>query len=190
MNNIGEKIKEARIHQNLSQDALAELSNVSIRTIQRIESGQVTPRISTLNLLLKTLNIEFTEVPEENESSNKLVKQLKAMNLFIILSLPIPLLNLFVSFSFWGIFSKYKLQTDAVKKMISFQIIWCIITVLVFFFGVFTSNLITKNAGNSLYIGLNIYVLCILYNMYSISKNTIQLNKGAIKPIGVVPNFF
>lgn len=56
---IGQKIKELRIKRGLTQEELAEKTNLSVRTIQRIESGEVDPRTYTLTLLAKALNVEL-----------------------------------------------------------------------------------------------------------------------------------
>lgn len=52
---LGEKIIQLRKELNLTQDELARKSSLGLRTIQRIESGRVTPRTSTIELLLNSL---------------------------------------------------------------------------------------------------------------------------------------
>ncbi|WP_027076276.1 helix-turn-helix domain-containing protein [Maribacter antarcticus] len=52
---LGEKIVQLRKGLNLTQDELAKKSNLGLRTIQRIESGRVMPRNSTIDLLLDSL---------------------------------------------------------------------------------------------------------------------------------------
>lgn len=52
---ISQQIKSARQNLVLTQAQLAEKCNVDIRTIQRIESGMVTPRFYTINLINKVL---------------------------------------------------------------------------------------------------------------------------------------
>ena len=48
---LGRKIVELRKANGLTQDELAEKCNLNIRTIQRIESGDVTPRSYTTRLI-------------------------------------------------------------------------------------------------------------------------------------------
>jgi len=57
---LGKKLAELRQEKNMTQEELVDACNVSVRTIQRIESGEVTPRISTVKILLSALgeNIE------------------------------------------------------------------------------------------------------------------------------------
>ncbi len=52
---LGQKISELRKTKNLTQEELVEACNVSVRTIQRIESGEVTPRTSTIKIILAAL---------------------------------------------------------------------------------------------------------------------------------------
>jgi len=65
---LGLKIVELRQQKGLTQEQLAEQCEVSTRTIQRIESGEVDPRVYTLQCLSKALEFDFgTEnVPNEN----------------------------------------------------------------------------------------------------------------------------
>ena len=59
MENIGKKIKELRILKGLTQEDLAEQTNLSVRTIQRIENGEVDPRTYTLNALATALDVDL-----------------------------------------------------------------------------------------------------------------------------------
>ena len=77
MNTIANQLKEIRINKGMTQEALAEMSNVSLRTIQRIELGKVNPRKSTLDLLTKILGIKSPAVTETKEVLNKLIKQMQ-----------------------------------------------------------------------------------------------------------------
>jgi transcriptional regulator with XRE-family HTH domain len=65
MEMIGQKIKELRIKKGLTQEELAERTNLSVRTIQRIESGDVDPRTYTLNLLAEALDVELETLTTE-----------------------------------------------------------------------------------------------------------------------------
>lgn len=56
---IVEKIKLRRKHLGLKQEDLAEISNVSLRTIKSIESTKGNPNIITLLKVLDTLGMEL-----------------------------------------------------------------------------------------------------------------------------------
>lgn len=55
---LGRKISASRKAKGLTQEELVELCNINVRTIQRIEAGEVTPRTYTLRLILNALEIE------------------------------------------------------------------------------------------------------------------------------------
>lgn len=71
---LGHKIAQLRRESNLSQEELTDKCNVSVRTIQRIEAGEVTPRTYTIRILLAALNYEYEnlkmdDLPEEKHPS-------------------------------------------------------------------------------------------------------------------------
>ena len=55
---IGIKISELRKAKGMTQEELAELCNISVRTLQRIEAGKVKPRSYTINSILVALGEE------------------------------------------------------------------------------------------------------------------------------------
>ena len=65
---LGKKLVALRQEKNMTQEELVEACNVSVRTIQRIESGEVTPRTSTIKILLTALDstIDSFDEPESN----------------------------------------------------------------------------------------------------------------------------
>lgn len=65
---LGMKVAELRQAKNLTQEQLAEACEVSPRTIQRIESGEVDPRTYTLSMLNDILEFDFGEEQNEHES--------------------------------------------------------------------------------------------------------------------------
>ncbi|MFD2561462.1 helix-turn-helix domain-containing protein [Aquimarina rubra] len=195
MNTIAlkEKVKEARVAKGLSQEALAEMSNISLRTIQRIEKGIVTPRLYTLQTLAEKLDVDvsdFTTDESNVQDVSKEISVLKIMNLSILVTLMIPLGNIIFPFIIWKVSKRLKDLRHIGGKIISFQIIWTIITLLFFFIAVFFTNLITGNAGNGFYSASIAYILCLGFNIVILSKSTIQLNKEYTKVLPSVPNFF
>jgi len=56
---LGNRLTALRKEKNLTQEELVEKSHVSVRTIQRIESGDVLPRMSTVKILLAALGQDF-----------------------------------------------------------------------------------------------------------------------------------
>jgi transcriptional regulator with XRE-family HTH domain len=53
---LGKKVAELRRARGLTQEELVEKCNLSVRTLQRIESGEVSPRSHTLRVLFAALD--------------------------------------------------------------------------------------------------------------------------------------
>jgi transcriptional regulator with XRE-family HTH domain len=74
--NKGLKISELRRQKAITQKELAELCKVDIRTIQRIESGEVVPRMSTLKLIADGLECDigfFTHTSTWNRTYSRTI---------------------------------------------------------------------------------------------------------------------
>lgn len=101
-NDLSRKIKDARKDKGFSQEALANVSSISLRTIQRIEKG-VIPRDSTLKILCENLGLEFNDFTNQSNSEARTIKR---MNLSIILLIFIPLFNVLIPFLIWKMNTK------------------------------------------------------------------------------------
>jgi UDP-N-acetylglucosamine 1-carboxyvinyltransferase len=55
---VGQRIRDARTARGWLQSNLAKAANLPVRTIGRIERGEVDPRLSTLARLAKALGME------------------------------------------------------------------------------------------------------------------------------------
>lgn len=64
---LGLRVAELRQAKNLTQEQLAAMCEVSPRTIQRIESGEVDPRAYTLQCLQTALDFDFGADSAANE---------------------------------------------------------------------------------------------------------------------------
>lgn len=83
MPEIGKRIKEIRIKRELSQEDLAESAKVNLRTIQRIENNETTPRNKTLKLIFNALDIEI--IDQEKKTINKNLIWSSFLTLIIII---------------------------------------------------------------------------------------------------------
>ncbi len=61
---LGKKILELRKAKGLTQEELVEKCNISVRTIQRIETGEVTPRVYTIKTILNALEYDLDQINE------------------------------------------------------------------------------------------------------------------------------
>jgi transcriptional regulator with XRE-family HTH domain len=75
---LGAHITKLRIQNQLTQKDLADLIKVNIRTIQRIETGEVTPRLYTIKLLSQVLetNINADQAPLQ-DTNQTFVQQVR-----------------------------------------------------------------------------------------------------------------
>lgn len=74
-NSIGEQISKARQQKNLTQAELSYKCHLDIRTIQRIEKGEVSPRAYTLRIINDVLKLELTI--KDNGISNEELAELR-----------------------------------------------------------------------------------------------------------------
>jgi transcriptional regulator with XRE-family HTH domain len=86
---LGKIITNLRNEKGLTQEELVEKCNISVRTIQRIEAGEVTPRSFTIKTILAALDYNFENIksffPNEDKTNWNLSKtQLFGLNLSII----------------------------------------------------------------------------------------------------------
>jgi transcriptional regulator with XRE-family HTH domain len=59
---LGKKISELRKIKGLTQEELVEKCNISVRTLQRIETGEVTPRSYTIKTILAALDYDLSTI--------------------------------------------------------------------------------------------------------------------------------
>jgi transcriptional regulator with XRE-family HTH domain len=74
---LGKKITELRKQKGLTQEELVKRCNVTVRTIQRIESGETTPRIYTIRTILNALGLDYEKVFEREYNEGKFDKILR-----------------------------------------------------------------------------------------------------------------
>ena len=95
---IASLVKERRIAKGYTQKELSELSNISIRSIQRIENAEILPRSYTLKTLAEILGISF-ETFQQAEPVRKGFTKINR-NQKIILSAGISLFIFFLAWAF------------------------------------------------------------------------------------------
>lgn len=78
---LGQKILELRQQKGLTQEDLVEQCNISVRTIQRIEAGEVTPRSYTVKTILNALDYDLEQF---QYTENKATKEFRKLFLLDI----------------------------------------------------------------------------------------------------------
>lgn len=67
---LGSTIKSIRSLKSISQNQLAEASGLTLRTIQRIETGETTPRGDSLLRIAAALNVSIQELTDSEMEEN------------------------------------------------------------------------------------------------------------------------
>jgi len=92
---IGEKIINERKKKGLTQEDLAELSKINLRTIQRIENSQNIPRGKTLNLIGDALQLDIEDLTAISAKENKKSIGEIIANLVFLIVFNITLMSVF-----------------------------------------------------------------------------------------------
>lgn len=72
---LGRKIAELRKLKGLTQEELVDLCNISVRTIQRIETGEVTPRSYTIKTILSALGNDLKDIQNADDTASANLKK-------------------------------------------------------------------------------------------------------------------
>jgi len=130
--NFSKKIKDLRIIKGLTQEQLSESSGLSLRTVQRIESGMTIPRADSLKRLSVALEVSPDEIIDLG------IKEDKNMLTILILSqlgfLVIPLGGgIIIPLIIW--IRKREMDNEineAGKEILNFQVTWVIAFLIIF----------------------------------------------------------
>jgi transcriptional regulator with XRE-family HTH domain len=68
---LGKKISELRKDKGLTQEELVDKCNISVRTLQRIESGEVTPRSYTVKTILAALEYDLDKISDLEDKTSR-----------------------------------------------------------------------------------------------------------------------
>jgi transcriptional regulator with XRE-family HTH domain len=129
MNPIGTKIKEIRLKKGLSQEELAETSQVSLRTIQRIENNENEPRGKTMQFICESLGIPIEQLLDYDKKED--LQFMMFFHLSVLCGIAIPTGNIILPLVLW-LTKKDKIQglQKIGAKLLSFQILWTCLSFL------------------------------------------------------------
>lgn len=191
---LAKKIKELRSRKGLSQDELAITSQLNLRTIQRIESGETEPRGDTLKRLAAALQVtpdELIDWAEEEDKTMLILLNMSALSFIVF-----PILGVIIPLVLWvSKKDKVKKLNTTGKRLLNFQISWCIgifsiyiffIVGMIFRISIPRSSFTVFNLGSGELILLLIpifyvvNIIFILFNTFKIYKNMDVFYKPAI----------
>lgn len=176
MNSIGAQLVEQRKRKGLTQEALAELSGINLRTLQRIEKSDSVPRGTTLKNLCQALEIDL-----ENLVSYGKVEDLRFITFFhlsVLSFIVLPLGNIIVPLILW------LPRRNAIAhlnehglNLLNFQILWSILTVASVLVFAYLKVSHIPNSFPFLYIYGVLYFVNIIYPI----TMSILISKGKLK---------
>lgn len=171
---LATKVREFRTRKGMSQEALAEKSGISHRTVQRIENGESNPTGDTLQKLSVALKINPDELIDWKIKEDR--GYLVFLNLSALSFVVFPILGILVPFIMWtSQKDKLKDVTKVGGALINFQINWLILLVFIPVSLLLISKigLLEGVSFSTLFI---IVLVMYLVNMVLIIINTIRLN--------------
>ncbi|MCW8108331.1 serine hydrolase [Alteromonas ponticola] len=132
---FAERLIYQRKLKGYSQEKLADLTNVTVRTIQRVEKGEVQPQLRTVKLLAAALEIEVDDLLQLNDPRQESLqkKWLLLMHASPFIGFVLPLLNIFLPLFLWI----HKKDDNVIydnhgRAVINFQISMSLLSVLAF----------------------------------------------------------
>lgn len=169
-NSVADRVKYYRKLNGLSQEELSGKTNVTVRTIQRIENAEVNPHLNTVKLLAVALEVEINDLlPLENPKEETLKKKwLLLIHATPLLGIFIPLCNVLIPLFLWihkrednPIYDKHGI------KVINFQI-----TALLLAIFSFISLITIEKWGFILFISVvPICILIVIFNIIYVLKS-------------------
>jgi transcriptional regulator with XRE-family HTH domain len=109
---LGKKIAELRKAKGFTQEELVEKCNLNVRTLQRIESGEVTPRSYTVKIIFSALDYPVDDSSETGKTGSNPSKWLEQLVIYV--------------------FDLFNLKTNKMKKISILSVI-----LIVLLFGLF-----------------------------------------------------
>jgi transcriptional regulator with XRE-family HTH domain len=182
---LGKKISVARKNQGISQEQLAENSKISLRTIQRIESGTSVPRPFTIKVIADSLGIPLDQLTMPDSTTDTTpqsfeLEKLRLINWFALTGFIIPLTNVIIPWLIWRKNRHTSLVNIIGGRIVSFQILWTIAA----FLTAISIHAILKGLTNSVSFGhlpptiFLVYGLFLFVNFIFIVLSGTQLSKG------------
>ncbi len=185
----GNKIKNLRVSQGISQAELANLTALSLRTIQRIENSETEARGDSLIRLAKALNVtpaELTKSAIDIDAPPLLENNsyLLMLNLSAICFLAFPLFGVIAPLVLWSLKKGAIENIDQVaKRVINFQISWVLCGIFLWVIVVILSTLATNgiiDVGSQMILFTGVFAMYAINLIYIITNTIILLRKRTV----------
>jgi transcriptional regulator with XRE-family HTH domain len=175
---LGKKILELRKANGLTQEELVARCNINVRTIQRIEAGEVTPRSHTVRSIFAALEIDLDQLqagaaipnPQKENTQWLLIAFISGLIYFIL--------------AFWEAYMDYELSTSLPISIPAWEYTFVKISILIcyslFMLGFYQMGHIWKNnwikpASLLSVVGIVICIAADLYLFYNMDTDPLPL---------------
>jgi transcriptional regulator with XRE-family HTH domain len=187
---FSKKVKSLRTSKGMSQEELADVTGLSLRTIQRIENNETEPRGDSLKRLAQALNTTPDEIIEwrVEEDPNYLIMMAFGSFAFLLF----PLLGIIIPLIFWVLKKDKMHSVDHLgKAIINFQLTWTLVmglNIILFLTLIFSGFLEVENAWYqpwyfiiTLFLIYLIVLIVSFINVFRIYKNRTFNYQPALK---------
>lgn len=175
-NELGKRVIEERTRRGMSQEDLVGESLLSLRTIQRIESGRTSPRGDTLKRLATALKMPVEDLIDRDllEDANLVV----LLNLVQLSFLVFPLFGVLIPLIIWLPNRNRVRDVDEVgQAILNFQASWSLLFFSIHLLG-FALILIMNEVSRELFYAYAIAMgVFYIYNLIQILSNVIYYRK-------------
>jgi transcriptional regulator with XRE-family HTH domain len=185
---LGQKILELRKQKGFTQEELVAQCNINVRTIQRIEAGEVTPRSYTVKIILEALGEDLKEIRKEASTEKSIIfwtdkdlKNLKNSWFFGVFYAIITLV--------WFIFEIYFEVTNLNQFwVLAFRVPLSIVFILTLWLFLKGYKLIAKKFTNTLLLNA-VYIYLVIAVIMTISNLFIK-GSGLVNAIEIIIGIF
>ncbi|HET8864130.1 MAG TPA: DUF4870 domain-containing protein [Gracilimonas sp.] len=187
-NSFANQIKHIRNQKGFSQELLAEKTELSLRTIQRVENAETEPRGDTILRIAEALQVTPDELLEWNQVKD--VSTLIVLNLSALCFLFYPILGVIVPLIIWiARKDAVKGVNEMGKKLLNFQItfvglvylihaIFFVIPILRINMDMWLTELINSLPLSLHLIPILIYAIPYIFNFGYVLLNTFRIKAG------------
>ncbi|MCE7993464.1 MAG: helix-turn-helix domain-containing protein [Roseivirga sp.] len=186
----GTNIINLRKNKGYSQERLAEEAGVSIRTVQRIESGATSPTGHTLALLAGVLDTSVENLINEKTASESPFELVNKMNLSALPGLVLPYGNLIIPFLQWRKHQQNTEIKEMGKRILNFQLLWSIAATLCFILVPMLHYVLIEqfDTGRAPLTWI-VFAFLVIYNVYKTLKTSLLLKQEISEIYPRIPSF-
>jgi len=176
MKTLGKKIAQIRKQKGLTQEELAESAKVNLRTIQRIEREETSPRGNTLRQICEVLEVNLEEIMDYGKEED--ISYLTYFHLSALTFIAIPLGNIILPMILW-LNKRDKIESlhEQGVNLLNFQLVWSVFASITFFF----YPLLVLEHSEHKYWALIVYIaLCFLNAVYILTVSY-MMKQGKVR---------